>query len=95
MTTAKILGQLMYHIRNMFKKSIYPNMLDAHPPFQIDGNFGICSAICEALMQSHTGEIVLIPAIPKEWEKGEVKGFITRNGEKISFKWENGKADRI
>lgn len=80
-------------INTMFKKSIYPNMLDAHPPFQIDGNFGICSAICEALIQSHKGKIELIPALPKEWKSGEVKGFVTRTGEKISFKWKDGKAE--
>lgn len=80
-------------ISTMFKKSIYMNMLDAHPPFQIDGNFGMCSAICEALMQSHTGEVKLIPAIPNEWKSGEVKGFVTRTGEKISFKWKDGKAE--
>lgn len=87
--------KFMFHLRNMFANSIYPNMLDAHTPFQIDGNFGICSAICEAVMQSHTGKVELIPAIPKEWGSGIVKGFITRTGEKISFKWENGVAEII
>lgn len=83
--------KVMHHIRHMFKKSIYPNMLDAHPPFQIDGNFGIASAICEALMQSHTGKIELLPALPKEWESGAVQGIVTRTGEKIDFEWKNGK----
>ncbi len=78
------------HIKNMFKKSIYPNMFDAHPPFQIDGNFGIAAAICEALMQSHTGRIELLPALPEEWKSGEVKGFVTRTGKIIDFSWENG-----
>lgn len=87
--------KVMEHIRNMFKKSIYPNMFDAHPPFQIDGNFGIAAAICESLVQSHMGEIKLIPAIPKEWESGYVNGFVTATGEKISFKWKNGKAFEI
>lgn len=82
-------------ITNMFKRSLYPNMLDAHPPFQIDGNFGICSAICEALIQSHKGKTVLIPALPKEWASGEAHGFITRTGEKISFRWKDGKAEII
>ena len=81
---------VMKHIRNMFAKSIYPNLLDAHPPFQIDGNFGICSAVCEALMQSHEGKISLIPALPKEWKSGEVQGMVARTGEKISFRWKNG-----
>ncbi len=83
--------KVMHHIRHMFKKSIYPNMFDAHPPFQIDGNFGICSAICEALMQSHTGKTELLPALPNEWKSGKVKGFVTRNGEVISFEWKDGK----
>mgnify|MGYP002511313669 CR=1 FL=1 len=86
---------VMHHIRHMFAASIYPNMMDAHPPFQIDGNFGILSAICEALMQSHTGEIQLLPALPEEWKSGEVRGFVTRGGEKISFRWKDHKAERI
>ena len=79
------------HIINMFKKSIYPNMLDAHPPFQIDGNFGICAAICEMLVQSHNGKAELLPAIPKVWESGYVKNMRTRQGKMISFKWRDGK----
>ncbi|MDY3929443.1 MAG: glycoside hydrolase family 95 protein [Clostridia bacterium] len=79
------------HIINMFAKSIYPNMFDAHPPFQIDGNFGICAAICEMLVQSHNGKAELLPAIPKAWENGYVKNIRTRQGESISFKWKNGK----
>ncbi|MBO5197807.1 MAG: glycoside hydrolase family 95 protein [Lachnospiraceae bacterium] len=76
------------HILTMFRKSIYPNMLDAHPPFQIDGNFGICAAICEMLVQSHGGKTVLLPAIPAAWKSGYVKGMKTREGKKISFRWE-------
>lgn len=87
--------KVMEHIRNMFKKSIYPNMFDAHPPFQIDGNFGIAAAICEALIQSHNGTVDLIPAIPPEWTSGEVSGLVTRTGETISFKWENGRIKQI
>lgn len=65
-------------------------MFDAHPPFQIDGNFGICAAICEMLVQSHNGKTELLPAIPKTWRSGYVKNMRTRQGEIISFKWENG-----
>ena len=79
------------HILNMFRKSIYPNMFDAHPPFQIDGNFGICAAICEMLVQSHSGKIEILPAIPLVWKSGYVKGIKTRDGKKISFRWENSK----
>lgn len=85
-------GEKVWHrVQTMFAKSIYPNMFDAHPPFQIDGNFGICAAICEALIQDHTGEIRLLPALPKAWASGSVRGFITRTGESISFRWEDGK----
>ena len=81
-----------WHIRNMFKNSIYLNMLDSHPPFQIDGNFGITAAICEMLVQSHTGQIELLPAIPDEWKTGGyVKGFKTRRGTTVSFSWKDGK----
>lgn len=79
-------NKVMRHIRNMFTKSIYSNMFDAHPPFQIDGNFGIAEAVCESLLQSHKGSVELIPAIPDEWKSGYVKGFVTRTGEKILLK---------
>ena len=79
-------------LRRMFQKSIYPNMFDAHPPFQIDGNFGICAAIIEALMQDYREDAVeYLPCLPDDWASGEVKGFITRTGERVSFSWENGK----
>jgi alpha-L-fucosidase 2 len=79
------------HIRTIYEQSIYPNLFDAHPPFQIDGNFGICAAICEALIQDHTGDIRLLPALPEEWASGSVRGFVTRTGQRISFRWEQGK----
>lgn len=72
-------------------QTCYPNLLDAHPPFQIDGNFGICAAICEALMQDHTGQIRLLPALPRQWHSGAVRGFIARTGQTVSFRWADGK----
>lgn len=80
-----------FYIKGMFKNVIFPNLFDSCPPFQIDGNYGICAGICEMLMQSHTGTIELIPAIPKEWKSGHVKGMKARGGKTVSFAWKDGK----
>ena len=66
-------------------------MLDVHPPFQIDGNFGIAEAVLEGLVQERNGRTYLLPAIPKRWECGMVKGFCLRGGRKIDMSWENGR----
>ncbi|EOR93815.1 putative large secreted protein [Arcticibacter svalbardensis MN12-7] len=72
------------------QKSTLPNLLDLHPPFQIDGNFGLVSGITEMLMQSQNDEINVLPALPKEWSSGSINGLMAKKGFEVSIEWKNG-----